>query len=117
MDSGAILATMALIIVSAVAVGLGYALMTLAMTRPWHIIEINSDKSLRRIEKLTTPQASLKERIADLEQQLLAEKSARRMDILRAGGHPEVPAPESLGALDPNEFAADELQTVGERNV
>lgn len=117
MDSGTFLALMALIVVSAVAVGLGYALMTLAMTRPWHILEINEDGSLRRIEQLTTAQGGLKERIADLEQLLAAEKSARRMDILRAGGHPEVPAPESLGALDPNEFGPGELETVGERNV
>lgn len=113
MDGGTFLALISLLVMAAIVALLGIALKSLALSRPWHIIEINEDGSLRRIQQLTNEEAALKRQIEELEQELRVERAGRRMDMLRAGGHPEVPAP-GPEALNPTDFGEGELQTIGE---
>ena len=127
MDGGTILALVVLSIVALAAVaGMGWSVHVLsrrvsesndlvakiALTRPWHVIEINEDKSLRRIEHLESSESGLKTQLAAMEEQLREERARHRVDLMRVGGHPEVPDP----VADPEQFNDDTVDTIGERH-
>lgn len=110
MDGGTVLA---LTVLSIVTLAVSFALVRLATTRPWYVIERGEDGSLLSIQQLKASEAEWADKCARLEDQLREEQARHRVELLRLGGHPVVPDPvdSTVSFNDP-----DDVVTLGERN-